>query len=250
MTAFSLHKKIILITGASSGIGKSTAILCDKQGATLILLGRNENHLDNIMSMLSNKNHKKLIIDLTDFKSLPNKIHHSIGTCEKLDGIINCAGITLTLPFKVFNPKKLDEIFKINVTSAFYLTKLLLPKLNKKGSSIVFITSIMANLGEKAKSIYSISKGAVSSGAKSLAIEYANKKIRVNTIAPGIVKTEMTKNATYMIDNDLHKKTLEKYPLGFGQPEDVANLCVFLMSNESKWITGSEFVVDGGYSAK
>ena len=250
MNSFSLKKKNILITGASSGIGEASAIECDKYGATLLLLGRDEKRLNNTLKKLSNNGHRKLSVDLTNFENLANDLNIFLEDIDSIDGIINSAGITSTIPFKIFKTNQLEEILKINVIASFYLTKLLLPKFNNQGGSIIFISSIMANLGEKAKSMYSMSKGAVSAGARSLSVEYSSKNIRVNTIAPGIVNTPMIKNSTYKQNNELYAKTLEKYPLGFGEPSDIANVCVFLISDASKWITGTEIVVDGGYSAK
>lgn len=250
MNYFSLENKTILITGASSGIGEACAIECDKLGAKLILLGRDEKRLYNTLNKLSNKNHRILSVDLINFENLANILNVFLEDFHDIDGVINSAGITSTIPFKIFKTNQLEEILKINVTASFFITKLLLPKLNKKGASIIFISSIMANIGEKAKTMYSISKGAVSSGARCLSVEYSSRNIRVNTIAPGIVNTPMTKNSTYKQNNELKAKTLEKYPLGFGEPVDIANACVFLISDASKWITGSEIIVDGGYSAK
>ena len=249
MNPFSLKNKTILITGASSGIGEACAIECDKHGASLLLLGRDEKRLNNTLRKLSNQGHRILSVDLINFENLANDLNMFLDGINEIDGLINSAGITSTLPFKIFKPNQLENILNINVTASFFLTKLLLPKLSKKGASIVFLSSVMANVGEKAKTMYSISKGAVSAGSRSLALEYSSKKIRVNTVAPGIVNTPMTKNSTYKQNKELYAKTLEKYPLGFGEPSDVANVCVFLVSNASKWITGSEIVIDGGYSA-
>lgn len=239
-----------MVTGASSGIGEATAIACDKQGATLLLLGRNEERLNRTLGKLSNRNHKILAIDLIDFEMLAKALPDFLKNVESIEGVVHAAGITSTYPFKLFKPEQLDNILKVNVQTAFYLTKLVLSKLNKQGSSLVFISSIMASVGEKAKTMYAMSKGAVSAGAKSLAIEYASRNVRVNTVAPGIVNTPMTVNATYKTNESLLAETLAKYPLGFGEPEDVAHACVFLLSDASKWMTGTEITLDGGYSAK
>ena len=249
MNPFSLHNKTILITGASSGIGQATAIACDQQGSRLLLLGRNMERLTETLQKLSSKNHRVLAIDLTNFEDVTQQLSIFLKDVTCIDGVVHAAGITATYPFKLFKPEQLDAILKINVQATFYITKLLLKKLNKEGASLVFISSIMASVGEKAKTMYAMSKGAVSAGAKSLAIEYASKNVRVNTIAPGIVNTPMTANASYKKDEALLAKTLEKYPLGFGEPMDIAHSCVFLLSDASSWITGTEITIDGGYSA-
>ena len=249
MSSFNLNNKTILITGASSGIGRAAAISCDKHGANLILVGRHKERLNHTLSLLSKNNHRMIFVDLTNFEDLSVKLNEVQNEINNIDGIVNAAGISSTVPFRVFKPKKLEDIFKINVTAAFQLTKLLIPILNRKRASIIFISSVMANIGDKGKTLYSITKGAVSAGARSLALEYASNNIRVNTIAPGIVNTPMTQNSTYKTNKELYSKMLEKYPLGFGEPEDIADACVFLLSDASKWITGSEITIDGGFSA-
>lgn len=250
MNPFSLENKTILITGASSGIGEATAIACDQQGATVLLLGRNEERLNETLSKLSSRNHRILSLDLTEFKELSEQLAVFLKDVLIIDGIVHAAGVTSTYPFRLFKPEQLDTILKVNVQAAFYLTKLVLPKLNKQGSSLVFISSIMARVGETAKTMYAMSKGAVSAGAKSLAIEYVSRNVRVNTVAPGIVNTPMTATATYKTNENLLAETLAKYPLGFGEPEDVAYACIYLLSDASRWITGTEIVIDGGYTAK
>lgn len=246
---FSLINKTILITGASSGIGAATALACDAQGATLLLLGRNRERLEDILKSLSNKKHRILALDLVDFNSVKTQLPIFLNEIKSIDGVVHSAGVTSTYPFKIYKPEQLDSILQINVQAAFYVTKLIINKLNKDGASLVFISSIMANVGEKAKTMYAISKGAVSAGAKSLAIEYASKKIRVNTILPGIVNTPMTAKATYKQNEELQTETLKKYPLGFGSPEDIAYASIYLLSDASKWMTGSEIIIDGGYTA-
>jgi len=250
MNPFNLKNKTILITGASSGIGKACAIACDELGASLVLMGRDLRRLKITRDSLNGTNHSTIDVDLTKSDELKTKINNFLKTAKPIDGIINSAGVSTTYPFKILKPPKINEVLDINVTSNFYLTKLLLGKLNKNGASIIFMSSVMASHGEKGKTIYSMSKGAISSGARSLAIELADRNFRVNTIAPGIVITPMNKNSKYMKDKKYYKETLNQYPLGFGSPDDVANLCVFLMSDASKWITGTEIIIDGGFSAK
>jgi len=247
---FSLEGKTILISGASSGIGEATAIACDQLGATILLLGRDESRLESVKSKLTAGNHRYLSVDLSDVDLLEQDLKRFLKDIDAVHGLVNAAGITSTHPFKLFKPNQLHQLLQINVQGAFYLTKLVLKKMNKHGGSIVFISSIMATHGEKAKTQYAISKGAVSAGVKSLAVELAQKNIKVNSIAPGIVNTPMTENATYKKNQDLLNATLSKYPLGFGEPEDVANACVYLLSSASRWVTGTELILDGGYTAQ
>ena len=149
--SINLENKIIIISGASSGIGRSCAINCDKNGARLVLIARNQVRLKQTVSLLSNRNHIVISVDLTDFNDLKLKLKKLFTEINCIHGIINAAGISLTMPFKLFKPKHLEDTFKINVTAAFYLTKLLLPNFDKNGGSIVFLSSIMSNISDKGK---------------------------------------------------------------------------------------------------
>lgn len=250
---FSLKDKNIIITGASSGIGRSCAVSCSKLGANLILLGRDIARLEETLSMTeNNKMHVIHSVDLTDFDKVEGILNESISVSEKISGLINCAGISTTLPFNNVKPGKMEEFLKINVIASFNLTRLVTKKGNfsEDGGSVIFISSVMGVVGEVGKSLYSITKGALISGARSLALELAPRKIRVNCISPGVVETPMSKNAVYSRNEESLNKIKSLHPLGLGQPEDVAWACVYLLSDASRWITGTNLVVDGGYLAK
>lgn len=249
LNQFSLANKHILITGASSGIGRACALLCSQAGATLLIVGRNEARLQNTLVELQGQGHSKLVLDLTNSAVTTQLITDCLAQKGPVHGLINAAGITATHPFKYAKPAHFEELFQSNVASALNLTRLCTKKPPVEGMSVVFLTSVMAMVGEKAKSAYSMSKGALLAASRSLALELASKNVRINCISPGVVQTPMTANATYNKSEANRQKMLDKHPLGLGKPEDVANACLFLLSDASRWITGSNLVVDGGYTA-
>lgn len=248
---FNLSGKRILVTGASSGIGKSIAIECSKMGAELVLLGRNEERLiETLLLLEKGLNHSYCIFDFSEGKDF-GKIGNQVIEGGKLHGLVNCAGVTSTLPIKSITNDRLKKMFEVNVFGAFEVTKWFTKKsvVSESGASVIFIASIMGVVGEVGKTLYSMSKGALISGSKSMALELANRKIRVNTISPGVVLTPMVKNGIYAQEQESFEKVSNKHPLGIGEPNDIANAVIFLLSDGSKWITGSNILVDGGYTA-
>lgn len=250
---FSLHDKWIAITGASSGIGQQCAITCSQLGARVILLARNEERLqETLQQMVSPENHLYFILDISQnesVESIADQIKHQ---GLKINGIIHSAGISTTLPFKMVKPEKMEDFFRTNVIGAINLTRVLLRNelISEEGASIIFISSVMGFLGENGKALYGMTKGALIAASKSLAIELAPKNIRVNCISPGVVETPMSKNAIYSRNEESLNRIKNLHPLGLGKPLDVANSCAFLLSDAARWITGTNLIVDGGYSAK
>jgi len=251
MNPFSLKDKTILITGASSGIGRSCSVECSRSGADLILVARNEEELQKTVSLLAPGSKAEIIItDITKAENLEELIAEKLSVLGKISGFIHCAGIEKTLPLKKHTPQLYTDIFAVNVISGFEIAKILsLKKYKNETSSFVFISSVAGMVGEIGKAAYSASKGAVISGARSLAMELSRSGVRVNSISPAMVNTPILEKMFENIGEAAAEEILKKHPLGIGQPEDVANACIFLLSDASKWITGSNLVVDGGYSA-
>jgi NAD(P)-dependent dehydrogenase (short-subunit alcohol dehydrogenase family) len=250
---FLLNGKNILITGASSGIGRATAIQCAEMGARVILLGRDHDRLENTLSGMANASeHLIYSVDLTDYDAVHEIVKDSVQKVGRISGVVHSAGISTTLPIKLLTPEKLDKFFRTNVHGAINLTKLVtrLAVMAEGGGSIVFISSVMGAVGEAGKTLYSLTKGALHAGAKSLAIELASRKIRVNCIAPGVVESPMSNNAVYSQDEQLLEKIRSLHPLGFGKAEDVAYASVYLLSDAARWITGTTLFIDGGYTAR
>jgi NAD(P)-dependent dehydrogenase (short-subunit alcohol dehydrogenase family) len=244
MDFISLNGKVILISGASSGIGRSTALLCSKYGSKVIILGRNSNRLEDTYNNLFGDGHKMIVSDITlDVSEIVDQI-------PKIDGFVNAAGIIMLKPFKFLTDLDLDNIFSVNFRAPLKLTQSLLKKKKfNKDASVVFISSLAGNvIASKGNTAYSASKSALNAMVRTLALEVASSNLRVNAILPGMVKTEMIKSFLESLTSDQLEEDEKKYPLGYGEPEDVANAALFLLSKSSRWITGSSLIIDGGLS--
>lgn len=239
---FSLEGKTILVTGASSGIGKGIALACSRMGATVIVTGRNEGKLNATLSELFGEGHQTFAAELTDEESR-NKLVEAL---PKLDGIVYCAGIGQKLPCKMVTEDDVDKVMNINFKSSVLLQASLLSKkkINKQ-ASIVFIASRAAEVPCVGNAVYSASKGAIISYAKCLALEVAPRQIRVNCICPAMVWTDLIFQGG-MTQEDFEKAQLA-YPLKrYGKPEDIANLAIYLLSDASTWMTGTSIDITGG----
>ena len=237
---FSLRGKNILITGASSGLGRSIAIECSKMGASIVITGRNKDRLQNTYDKLTSSGNYQIVCDLIDKESF-NSLCKEL---PQLDGVVMNAGIPCSTPVKHNSDMFMQELFETNTFVNFNLSKFLISKrkMNEKGS-IIFISSVASNRPYKGNSLYSASKAAINSFAKVLAIEVAKKAIRVNCISPGIIPTKANDSA--FSDEDLAQQN-NQMPLGFGKPIAIANSCIYLLSDASEWITGINLIVDGG----
>lgn len=245
-----LSNKTILVIGACSGIGKGIVTSLDQAGARLLLHGRNLHKLQDLQNTLINRNeHTTCIGDLSNDASM----EEMVSSLPTLDGLIYNAGVIKTLPVKYITRPAIEEIFNVNVFGGMLLVKLLSKqkKINQ-GASLCFISSIAARYVHVGNSIYSASKGALNSFVRSIALELAPRQIRVNSISPGLIETKLIDHIGAGIVNDEKLQDhLKNYPLGrYGMPEDVGGLAVFLMSNVSSWMTGTDITLDGGYSIK
>lgn len=246
-----LKNKVVLVTGASSGIGKQTAIFFSQQGAQVIITGRNEKRLLDTFDKLDGQRHLSIVANLESPIEIDDLIKSVVSEVGSLDGIVHCAGVQKTLPLKVLKEAHFDDIFNSNVKSAQFLAKSFNKKgrFNPQGSSLIFLSSVAAICGEPAISTYAASKAALQGLSKSLALELARLKIRVNCIAPGVVQTEMAEGLFEKLTPEQYALINDKHPLGLGSPGDIANAAAFLISDMSKWVTGTTLYVDGGYSA-
>lgn len=239
---FSLVDKQILVTGASSGIGRAIAIACARMGATVIATARNLERLTETLSLMPGSNHKIHSADLTKIED----IETLVAELPLLDGFVQCAGVSSRVPCKSISEKDLYSVFEPNVKAPILLQSLILSKKKiNKAASIVYIASRAANAPSVGNAIYSASKGAIISYTKCLALELAPRQIRVNCICPGMVWTDMILKDG--IEKEQLKEAQQKYPLKrFGNPDDVANLTVYLLSDASTWMTGSSLDISGG----
>ncbi len=250
---FSLEGKNIVISGAASGIGRQCAVSCSNMGAKLILLDMNEAGLNETLTMVERPGeHYATGINLTDYERVVEVIKEGVAKVGRITGLLNCAGISTTLPLNVAKPEVLDKFFQVNVYTAYFLTQAVTKVGNfaKEGGSIVFFSSAAGQYGETCKSIYGMTKGALYAGAKSLACELARKNIRVNSISPGVIVTPINQNLPHIADPEQRKQTEALHLLGLGKPTDIANACIYLLSDASRWVTGSNLVVDGGYTTR
>jgi len=250
---FNLTGKTIVITGGSSGIGRQCAVTCSHMGATAVVFGRDHEKLEVTRSLMEYpEKHSFVSVDLTEYNKVEDEIRKVVSTKGRINGLLNCAGISTTLPLNAISPQKMDQFLKTNVIGAVNLTRLIVksPNFSETGGSIIFISSVMGVVGENGKILYSITKGALIAAVRSMAIELAPRKIRINCISPGVVESPMSKNAAYSRNEESLIKIKNLHPLSLGQPEDVAHACIFLLSDASRWITGINLIVDGGYLAK
>ena len=246
---FSLQGKTILVTGASSGIGRSTAIECSKLGATLILTGRNEDRLKSTFDALEEREntHQIFVADLRQ----PDELSALVNSLPILDGCVNNAGIGKTLPMQFLSLNELENIFNINCFSPMLLTKELVRKKKFcKSSSLVYTLSIAGNYNIlPGNSLYGCAKAALSAFVKYAALELSSKGIRCNGVCPGMIHTPFIERMAFS-EEDL-AKDIEKYPLKrYGRPEEVAHAIIYLLSDAAAWVTGTNLVIDGGRSLK
>lgn len=239
---FSLEGKIILVTGASSGIGRGVAITCSKMGAKVIINGRNVSKLQETLSLMEIGGSEMIPGDLKD----ENALSSLVASLPKLDGVVHCAGIGQRIPCKDLQTEDVNLVMAVNFKAPVMLqAELLRQKKINKAASIVFIASIATWSASLGNSIYSASKGAIVSYANCLALELAPRKIRVNCISPAMVWTDLIMQDG--IDEEKLKEDENKYPLKrYGTPEDVANLAVYMLSDASAWMTGSNVKISGG----
>lgn len=250
---FSLENKVIVVTGASSGIGKQCAIDCSKMGAKVVLVARNEERLMQTLSEMQGKDHLVLSLDLSSLNDLKTIIREVVSKVGKINGVVNCAGISSVTPLKLVTDELLDQFFHTNVYSAINLSKEVTRIGNydkESGCSIIFIASIMGVCGEKCKTLYSATKGALISASRSMACELAKKNVRVNVVSPGAIETPINSKSAHMADPELRRQLEDKHLLGLGECSDISNICIYLLSNAAKWVTGQNFIIDGGYTIR
>ena len=238
---FSLSGKTILVTGASAGIGRGIAIACAGMGAQVVLTARNAERLQETLSMLEGEGHSYIVADLTietQRAALVNKL-------PRLDGVVQCAGVGSRVPCKMLSQEDLDHVMKPNMEAPILLQALLLSeKKIQKQASVVFIASAAATMPTAGNAVYSASKAAMVAYAKCLALELAPRQIRVNCISPTMVWTDL---ALVGATTEQLTEAEKNYPLKrYGQPQDIAHLAVYMLSDASGWMTGSDVQITGG----
>lgn len=245
-----LSGKAILITGASGGIGRSTALLLNKLGADVIVTGRNPQRLEETARQL-NGCHRVAPFDLAQLDQIPAWFSTLTEQAGPLSALVHSAGDGGMLPLRLLTVEHLEAAMRVNFYAAAVLAKEFARQgAHREGASVVFVASTAGLLGTPARTAYSASKGALVAFAKSAAIELAKSGIRVNCVAPSYVRTEMYQSSLDSLrPEQLEELVKATQPLGLGTPADVAHAIAFLVADTSRWITGSVLAVDGGYSA-
>ncbi len=241
----------ILVTGASSGLGQHTALRLAEAGARVALVGRNVERLAATAAALAGEGHSSHSADLSDAEATADLVQAIAGQHGAFSGIYHSAGTALIQPARVTKNRHLDDVFAAGVRGAFGIARAAAKKnVVVDGGSLVFMSSVSSMRGRPGMSAYSAAKAAVDGMVRVLASEMAERRIRVNSIVAGGIETAMHRNFTESVSDELVRNYEALHMLGFGQPDDIAHAAMFLLSDASRWITGSNMVVDGGYTAK
>lgn len=250
-SATALTGRTIMVTGASSGIGRETAKSLSRCGARLWLIARDEGKLEGTRAELSGDGHSIHSADLGDADAAAEAVQKIVAGSGPLHGIFHSAGTSLVLPAKLTKNRHLDDVFSAGVKGAFGLARAAAKKgVIRDGGSVVFMSSVSSLRGRQGMAAYSGAKAAVDAMVRVLAIELADRRIRVNSIVSGAVTTAMHDQFVTNMSAEIVTNYEQLHPLGFGDPADIADAALFLLSDASKWITGSTMAVDGGYTAK
>jgi NAD(P)-dependent dehydrogenase (short-subunit alcohol dehydrogenase family) len=245
-----LTGRSLLVTGASSGIGRSTAILLSRLGAKLILVARDGQRLEETRTQLQGEEHRCVQFDLTGVDDIPQLLKKICAETGPLTGVVHSAGLQLTKGVRFLNRNDVDALMTINVTAALGLARGFRQKgVFGVGGSLVFLTSTAGLVGVSGMAAYSATKGALIALTRSLAMELAPEGIRVNCVAPGLVHTEMVEQWQQPLTQEQVDEIERMHPMGIGKPNDVANAIAFLLADTGRWITGTTLVVDGGLTA-
>lgn len=240
---FNLQGKTVLITGGSSGIGAASAVECARAGARVIVSARRREALDNVLASLEGEGHTAIAADM----SADADIARLVKEMPAVDGFVNSAGMSVNRLIRFADWAEMQRMLDVNLISVIKLTQALVKerKINK-GGSMVYLASTAASAATPGMSVYSASKAAIVAFARGIAMELAPRQVRVNSVSPGLVDTPMTAGVIHG-DSELLKADQAKYPLGHGKPQDIAGAVCYFLSDASRWVTGTDFIIDGGF---
>lgn len=245
-----LTGRLILVTGASAGIGRAIAVTMSQLGARVIAAGRNQERLAETRSLLEGEGHRTESFDLRAVDQIPAWLKSLTANTGPLDGLVHSAGVAPTRALHLTSREDLAQVLSVNFEAAFMLTKGFRQRgCHTERASVVYLSSVAAVRGQSGLAAYAASKGALESMTRVLAHELARDRIRVNAVAAGLVETAMAGELRSIVTDEQYRLTASKYPLGIGAPRDVALAVAFLLADTGRWITGASLIVDGGYSA-
>lgn len=246
----SLAERRVLVTGAGSGIGRATTLLLSRLGARLVAVDVDTAALLRLQAELTGDGHAYEAFDLLNLDAIPEWMA-GLAAGGTLSGVVHAAGVQRIQPLRVLAPAEYRALLALNTEAALALARGFQKKTvaDAAGGAIVFISSVMAACGSPGAAAYSMSKAALEGLARTLAVELAGRKIRVNCVAPGFVRTPMFDRVAAMWEPGQLESVTALHPLGLGEPEDVANAIAFLLADTGRWITGSVLKVDGGYTS-
>jgi NAD(P)-dependent dehydrogenase (short-subunit alcohol dehydrogenase family) len=248
---FKFSGKSVLVTGASSGIGRQTAITLSHLGCRLMVTARDKGRLEQTIGALAGQGHLMVLCDMHDDMAIESMVHSTCDQIGPLAAVVHCAGVQAIRPMSILQTGDVDDMLKVNVGSAISIAKAFRKKdRHVADASLIFLSSVMGLVGQSGQALYSSTKAALIGLVKSLSVELARDRIRVNAIAPGVVNTAMTEKWISQLTEAQLADIRQKHPLGLGEVEDVANAAAFLVSDASRWMTGTAMVIDGGYTAQ
>lgn len=244
---FDFTEKKFIVTGASSGIGRSTAIRLSQQGASVVLMSRNKEQLQETQNLMEGTSHQIIPVDLGQVEDMTELFDEIVSDGIKIDGLVHCAGMATILPLNMIKRNKLEECMNVNLYALLELTRLYAKKkYHNNPGSIVAVSSIVVRYPVKCQTVYAASKGAVNAAVQALAIELADKGIRINSVMPASTDTKMMQDAMSTMPDTTMKEKVNAQLLGVTQPEDIADAILFLLSDASRATTGRAFYADGG----
>jgi len=246
-----LAGKRILVTGASSGIGRQVAILLSACGARICLSGRDNERLQLVLNALHGEGHSVLCLDLNGSDAVTDAIRHDAETSGAFWGVFHGAGISMVRPAKLCKEKQFDEVFSSSIQSGIAIARAMsLRGVIEDGGSVILMSSVASLRGQAGMALYSAAKSAIDGMTRSLAVEFAPRRTRVNSLCAGAVQTPMHEKLVNSLSQESVNDYENKHLLGFGTPDDIANTVAFLMGEGGRWITGTSVVVDGGYTVR
>ncbi len=244
--------RCVVVTGASSGIGRAVAIELSRHDARVVLAGRNEERLAETSARLAGDGHRTLVLDLARHDAIGDAIAQVHGSTGPIYGMCHAAGVVATRPLQANKVDVVQAQLDVNLLAGLELARAVCRRdlMTDGEGSLLFVSSVYGRVGMPGQIGYCATKGAVAAATRAMALELARRNIRVNCLSPGLVRTDMTDQALGLLSDEHVRKLEAAHPLGAGRPEDVARAAVFLLSPGSRWITGADLAVDGGFTAQ